>query len=684
MNWPKFEKNDSPLDILIKLSRYYGSDKKFVIGGGGNTSVKIGEDKLLVKASGVELGNIDETGFVELDRNKLNDILTYKFPADRSARESEYKEMILAARTRADNARPSVESIMHHLLPQKFVVHTHNQFVNMLGCCVNGRQLCKKLFGNDVLWVDFTDPGVELAQTLHRAINDYSANMKGQMPIAIIIQNHGLVVGGDSPEEIREKTDKIVNAIKSLLPESLPAEPFGQINKKVDSNSARELTEIIAPVLRGLLAENSEQLAIINFDDGEDALKLACGTDGKKIALGGPLYPDHIVYAKSFPLWIDWDSNNLKTEQQIISHIEQELKKYVAERKYAPAVIIVQGLGIFFAGNNFSRAQLVRDVYNDVINIMAGAILLGGINYLTPEQYQFLENWEVEAYRLRALKGSSSPAGRVGGKIAVITGSARGVGSEIAEHFAAEGGYVVVADINEQGSKERAKILCDKFGAGVAIGLKVDVTDADSVADIIYQTVRMYGGLDVLISNAGVLKAGSVKTQPIEDFDFVTSVNYKGYFVCVQKSSPIMARQHKVNPEYWSDIIQINSKSGLQGSNKNGAYAGSKFGGIGLTQSFALELVEDGIKVNSICPGNFLDSPLWSDPNNGLFVQYLRAGKVPGAKDISDVRKFYEEKVPMKRGARIDDLMKAIFYVIEQKYETGQAVPVSGGQVMLK
>ena len=171
--------------------------------------------------------------------------------------------------------------------------------------------------------------------------------------------------------------------------------------------------------------------------------------------------------------------------------------------------------------------------------------------------------------------------------------------------------------------------------------------------------------------------------QPESEFDLVTSVNYKGYFVCVQIAAPIMALQHLARPDCWSDIIQINSKSGLVGSNRNGAYAGSKFGGIGLTQSFALELVDDGIKVNAICPGNFFDGPLWSDPATGLFVQYLRTGKVPGARTLEDVRRFYEAKVPMRRGCRAADVMKAVFYIISQRYETGQAVPVTGGQVML-
>jgi len=277
----------------------------------------------------------------------------------------------------------------------------------------------------------------------------------------------------------------------------------------------------------------------------------------------------------------------------------------------------------------------------------------------------------------------SSASGRVAGKVAVVTGAAQGFGFEIATDLAKQGAWVALADINVDGVNAAAAKINAACGREAAIGVAVNVAEIDSLHAALEQVVAAFGGVDVFVSNAGVLRAGSVKTLSVKDLDFVTNVNYKGYFLAVQAVAPILELQHKAAPGVWFDIIQINSKSGLVGSNKNGAYAGSKFGGIGLTQSFALELVEDGIKVNSICPGNFYDGPLWSDPQKGLFKQYLDSGKVPGAKTFADVKKFYEAKVPMRRGCTTPDVMKAIYYLMEQAYETGQAIPVTGGQVML-
>ena len=269
-------------------------------------------------------------------------------------------------------------------------------------------------------------------------------------------------------------------------------------------------------------------------------------------------------------------------------------------------------------------------------------------------------------------------------KIAVVTGGAQGFGESIVRELTKSGCLVFIADVNVKGANRLAEELNIKHKRIIALPIKVDVTDEDSVRKMIYEIIKKAGGIDIFISNAGVLKAGSVKKMDFATFNFVTNVNYIGYFLCTKYASKVMSLQNIPSKKYFTDIIQINSKSGLKGSNKNSAYAGSKFGGLGLTQSFALELIDDNIKVNSVCPGNFFEGPLWTDPENGLFVQYLRTGKVPGAKTIEDVKRFYESKVPMKRGCTGEDVIKAIYYLINQKYETGQAIPVTGGQVMLK
>jgi sorbitol-6-phosphate 2-dehydrogenase len=268
-------------------------------------------------------------------------------------------------------------------------------------------------------------------------------------------------------------------------------------------------------------------------------------------------------------------------------------------------------------------------------------------------------------------------------RICMVTGGAQGFGEEIVRGLAASGALVYIADLNIEGAKKLAEKINAAEKRTAAVAVKVNVAEEASVEALFTAVVCTTGGLDLCISNAGVLKAGSVLEQDLKAFKFVTDINYTGFFLISKYAGRLLRLQQRTGLTWKTDIIQINSKSGLEGSNKNGAYAGGKFGGIGLTASFALELIDYNIKVNAICPGNFFDGPLWSDPEKGLFVQYLKAGKVPGARSITDVRAFYEGKVPMKRGCTGPDVMRAIYYIVEQEYETGQAVPVTGGQVML-
>ncbi|MBP61716.1 MAG: hypothetical protein CMJ62_09345 [Planctomycetaceae bacterium] len=666
--------DEREISTLVKISRHYGSDPAIVLAGGGNTSVK-SEDRLFVKASGHALSTIDVDGFVEMDRCKLADLAAADLGDDPEQRETLFKDAIYAARIAPEKGlRPSIECLLHHLIPGKFVVHTHATLANTLTCSETGQAIAADLFDDDFLWLPYVDPGFALAQTLQ---NSWSKGVpSGNTPRFILMENHGLIVMGDTAQELQATTDHILQSIAARLGADWQTAGFGQVSRLKDP---QKTINVAGPALRGLLAE-SPALKTVTFDDSPVALSLTGGEIGRCAAGGGPLTPDQIVYCTSYPLWIETVPEE-KTDT-FVARLRTEIDQHIGQHHFPPKVILIQGVGLFTTGDDYRTANTVRQVYLDAIQVMGGAARLGGIKHLSDRERTFIENWEAESYR-KQVSLASGGNGRATGKVAVITGAAQGFGLKIASLLTAAGAHVVLADLNEDGVRQAADALCQEHGPGRATGLSINVTDEESVVACLHQVVRTFGGLDLFISNAGVLKAESVKTQPKEDFEFVNSVNYSGYFLCTQKVAPILSTQHAARPDYRSDVIQINSKSGLVGSNRNFAYAGSKFGSIGLTQSFALELVEDGIKVNCICPGNYLNGPLWSDPKKGLFVQYLQAGKVPGAKTLDDVKRFYESKVPMGRGCQPKDVVAAILYLMDQQYETGQALPVTGGQVML-
>jgi sorbitol-6-phosphate 2-dehydrogenase len=262
-------------------------------------------------------------------------------------------------------------------------------------------------------------------------------------------------------------------------------------------------------------------------------------------------------------------------------------------------------------------------------------------------------------------------------KIAVVTGGAQGLGQAISQRLACEGCQVVIADVNEAGATAAADAIAQETGQR-AIGMKVDVTKEAEVGALFDLAVREFSRVDVVIANAAILIAEPIIDADAEKWRAVMNVNLFGYFLTTKHACRIM------KPQRAGSIININSKSGKKGSAANSAYAASKFGGLGHTQSVALEMAPFNVRCNAICPGNLLDSPLWTDPQKGLFVQYLRAGKVPGAKTIEDVRRAYVEQVPMKRGCAYDDVCNAVVFLASDasSYVTGIALSVTGGQEM--
>jgi sorbitol-6-phosphate 2-dehydrogenase len=259
-------------------------------------------------------------------------------------------------------------------------------------------------------------------------------------------------------------------------------------------------------------------------------------------------------------------------------------------------------------------------------------------------------------------------------RIAIVTGGAQGLGQAICLRLAKEGCSLVVADINLDKAQETASLIETTVDNAKAIAVKVDVTDEAQVEAMVNKAVETYGRVDILIANAGILLSDDITDFAAEKWRAVIMVNLFGYFLCAKHVARVMKQQHS------GVIIEINSKSGKKGSYKNSAYAASKFGGIGFTQSIALDLAEYGIRVNAICPGNLLDSPLWNDGPNSLFKQYARKWEI----SEEEVRKKYVDQVPMKRGCSYDDVCNTVVFMAsdQSSYMTGQGINVTGGQEM--
>jgi sorbitol-6-phosphate 2-dehydrogenase len=255
-------------------------------------------------------------------------------------------------------------------------------------------------------------------------------------------------------------------------------------------------------------------------------------------------------------------------------------------------------------------------------------------------------------------------------RIAIVTGGAQGLGEAICRRLAREGAHVVIADLNLKGAERVATEIIAQTDRR-AIAVQADVTNEDQVAAMVDGAIEEFGRLDILVSNAGILIAEAVDEFPANKWQAVINVNLFGYFLCAKHAARVMKTQRS------GVIIQINSKSGKKGSYKNSAYATSKFGGIGLTQSVALELAEYNVRVNAICPGNLLDSPLWV---NSLYKQYAKKW------DITEeqVRQKYIDQVPMRRGCTYDDVCNVVVFLASDQasYMTGQAINVTGGQEM--
>ena len=410
------------LQTITELSHTYGSDKQFVLAGGGNTSCK--DDKYLyVKPSGVSLAKIKPEDFVKMDRAILRQCFEWGDIADKSVREERIKKL-MAYSVVAGERRASVEAPLHELMPFTYVVHTHPVLVNGMTCGKDGKAVCAQLFPT-ALWVDYCDPGFTLAKVVFEAAAEYK-KANGVAPQVIFLQNHGVFVGADTADEIDALYSKIILTLHEYYQEKGVALEL-QKGEAADIETIREY----APKLRAWLGDGN----------------VVTVTSSAPFSIArGPLSPDHLVYAKAFGLISD-------------APTREAVDAFKAEHGYLPRMVEIPGKALFCAGKNKANADTVLQLVENGALIEQLSQAFGGINYLTDAQRSFIENWEVESYRAKVAAGGNAG---LTGTVAVVTGGAQGFGYGIAQYLAKQGADIVVADMNVEGAQKAA----EQLGAG--------------------------------------------------------------------------------------------------------------------------------------------------------------------------------------------------------------------------
>lgn len=367
------------LTELISLSRRYGVNPEFVLAGGGNTSLK-DENILYVKASGHSLASIDRQGFVAMDMQKLQNVWIKEYPADKDKREDAVLADMMEARLEGETSRPSVEALLHGLLPQKYVVHLHPALVNGLTCSVKGEEYTDKIFGKKALWIPLVNPGYILAKIVRDKLIDYRSRF-GADPDFILLQNHGIFVGGDTPDDI----DTIYNSVIETLQNHLKRVPE-QGDLSINTERRTSIEESLSSLAGNAACE------IYSCSSRELALRLR---DLKSfIPVNSAFTPDHIVYSGFKPLWVPESVFSGDTKQEVHNLVEKYKKQYDSE----PKTIAVQNTGIF----TYNENALV--LFLDTVQVAAFSESFGGYLYMSDEQIDFIRTWEVEKYRAEVLK----------------------------------------------------------------------------------------------------------------------------------------------------------------------------------------------------------------------------------------------------------------------------------------
>jgi rhamnulose-1-phosphate aldolase/alcohol dehydrogenase len=675
---PKFENRWDPpadlseLDALVYRSNLLASDRAIVNFGGGNTSVKTREPDhagrettvLWVKGSGSDLATIVPGGFTGL---RLDEILPL---AERDAMSDE--EMVAyLARCQVDPSmpRPSIETLLHAFVPHPHVDHTHPDSIGAIVGTVDGERLAHGCFGADAVWIPYIRPGFALSKLVVDAV---AAHPEAKL---VLLAKHGLVTWGETAEESYAATLDAINRAAAFIAEhTRDRAPFGgrSIEPAGDAERA-ELLAAVLPALRGAVSVDGAR--ILQVDTSEEVLEFVCGVDSPQLSQVGAACPDHLVHTRRRPVWVDFDpgSEDASALRERIARRVEEWREQ--ERAYferyrdddrlsdpSPRVVAIQGVGLVSVGRTLKAAGLARDLYHRAVSVMRSAAALGGFVSLDDEESFAIEYWPLELYKLSL----APPPRELQGAVALITGAAGGIGSAVARALIAEGSCVVVTDLDAAGANALASELGD-----AAVAAPADVLDEESVVEAYRAAVLAFGGIDIVVSNAGIASSAPIEETSLELWDRNNDILARGYFLVAREAARVLRAQG-----VGGSIVFIGSKNALAPGKNAAAYSAAKAASLHLARCLAEELGPDGIRVNTVNPDAVLEgSRIW---DSAWREERARAYGIPEG----DLEEHYRARTTLKVNVLPADIAEAVLYFASPTRaakSTGNILNVDGG-----
>jgi len=666
----------SELEALAYRSNLLGRDRAVANYGGGNTSAKARErdhtgrevDVLWVKGSGSDLATIEAGQFTGL---KQGEVLALEEREEMS--DEEMVAYLASCQLRPDMPRGSIETLLHAFVPYAQVDHTHPDAINMICCAEDGEELARECFGEEAVWIPYIRPGFTLSKQVGEAVRN-NPNAK-----FVLLAKHGLVTWGETHEESYGRTIVAINRAAEFVA-GRAGEPFG--GRKVEPPPQERREELLAevlPALRGTLSSGLEEPAhkILRTDyTSEDVLTFVCGRDSKELSQVGAACPDHLVRTKVKPLWVDFDPENEDADEleerlhEGVARYREDYEAYFTRHEEAdeemfdpnPRIVLIEGLGLVAAAKNTIEANLSRDFAYRAINVMRGANALGGYVSLTEEESYAVEYWPLELYKLTLAPTPDELAGRV----AFVTGGAGGIGGAVARSLASRGACTVVCDLDEEGAAKVADTLPEP-----GVPARADVTDEGEVISAFRRAILEYGGVDVLVSNAGFASSAPIQETSVEMWDRNHAVLAKGYFLVAREAFRIMKEQG-----VGGSLVFVASKNALAAGKNASAYSSAKAAELHLARCLAEEGAPERIRVNTVNPDAVLQgSRIW---DSGWREERAAAyGIEPG-----ELEDYYRKRNVLKLNVLPENVAEAVLHFASEarsSRSTGNILNVDGG-----